>query len=159
MRAFNEGNPLRRMMMGREGSRGGRPLGTREGQGFRKKPTQAINPELAPMTKNPAITGAGKPGVPGVRPSGPSGSIGGMVGTQGAYTPPGQATNMMGNVNRMGGIGLPPVQQTMQPGMQLGGGRIPPPGMGQQQPGQPQVPEWYRNRGKFGGGNRFGGGY
>ena len=54
----DEGNPLRRMIMGRQGTRGGRPMGTRQGQGMTPQPAQVSNPQLAPMMKNPAMKGA-----------------------------------------------------------------------------------------------------
>ena len=105
---MNEGNPLRRMMMGRQGTRGGRPPGTRQGQGMTPQPQRMINPQLAPMMKNPH---AGR-----------------------AFPQPGLGQQAQINAG-------------IQPGTIPGAGAALNP-LRQQ---QPQIPEWYRNRGRFGG--------
>jgi len=190
---FNEGNPLRRMMMGRPGTHGGRPMGTKQGQGFTPQPRQAINPQLKPMMKSTALgisklvnRGFTKPALPPViRVAGgllgggkssqpqqaesaglpPMIAAGGFVGGS-PLPPPRLAVGSPGS--GLAGIGSPTIDTSMpdftgfnpnqiQTGYR-GGQEInqPPPGFqgfGIQQPiRQPKVPNWYRNRGRFGGG-------
>lgn len=170
--AFNQGNPLRRMMMGKPGTRGGRPMGTRQGQGMNPQQVTARNPQMAPMMKSSGmrdvIGGGQKPGVPGTPGGGP---IGGMIGGPGSPKPGlggiglpggqgGWGQGSFGDTARAPGFSGQPMYQQIQPQLppsMMGGGMAP---QQQQQPGQPQVPEWYRNRGRFGGGGRgYGGGY